>query len=181
MPAFLFTMLLIGVTAIKAESTPGPRVADILRDGRIRVGIGLGSAQSAIKDPATGHVSGPSLDLARALAAKIGVQLQTVEYERSGAILDGVKTGAWDVAFLTFDPDRAAEVEFSAPITQTYFSYLVRAGSSIREVVDADQPGVRIAVPRGDASDLYLSRTLKKAELVRTDNIPAAIDLLRSE
>jgi polar amino acid transport system substrate-binding protein len=62
---------------------------------------------------------------------------------------------------------------------QSDFTYLVQADSSLRSVAQADQPGIRIAVPRGDASDLRLTRLLKQAELVRTDSIAAAIDLVR--
>jgi polar amino acid transport system substrate-binding protein len=170
----------IGVQILYAQQTPDPRVADLVRAGRVRVGFGLGPVLSAIKDPATGEVWGPSLDLARALAARIGIELQTVEYPRPGAVLEGVRTNAWDVAFLVIDPDRAAEADFSPPFMQSDFTYLVRAGSSIRNVADADQPGVRIAVPRGDASELYLSRTLKRAELVRTESHAAAENLLRT-
>jgi polar amino acid transport system substrate-binding protein len=169
-----------GVQILYAQQAPDSRVADLVQAGKLRVGIGLGGAQSAIKDPATGEVRGPALDLARTLAARIGVELQTVEYPRSGAVLEGVQTNAWDVAFLVIDPARTAEADFSPPFMQSDFTYLLRAGSSIRNVADADQPGVRIAVPRGDASELYLSRILKRAQLVRTDNIAGAVNLLRT-
>jgi polar amino acid transport system substrate-binding protein len=121
------------------------------------------------------------VDLARALAQKIGVDAQNVMYERSGAVLNGLRTNAWDIAFLVVAPERAAEVDFSTPFMQTDFTYLVRPGSPIRQVADVDQPGVRVAVPRGDASELYLSRMLKNAVVVRTDSIPIAVGLLRSE
>jgi polar amino acid transport system substrate-binding protein len=81
---------------------------------------------------------------------------------------------------MVIDPARTAEADFSPPYMQSDFTYLVPAGSSIRNVADADQPGVRIAVPRGDASELHLSRTLKRAELVRTDSHAAAENLLRT-
>lgn len=139
----------IGVQILYAQQAPDPRVADLVRAGRLRVGLGLGASLSAIKDPATGEVRGPALDLARALAARIGIELQAVEYPRPGAVLEGVRTNAWDVGFLVIDPARAAEVDFSPPYMQSDFTYLVPAGSSIRNVADADQPGVRIAVPRG--------------------------------
>jgi polar amino acid transport system substrate-binding protein len=170
----------IGVQVLYAQQAADPRVADLVKAGKLRVGLGLGSSLTALKDPATGEVRGPALDLGRALAAKIGIELQTVEYPRPSAVLDGLHTNAWDVTFLVIIPDWAAQVDFSPPWAQTDFTYLVRAGSSIRKVADADQPGVRIAVPRGDASGLYLSRTLKQAELVLTDSIPAAIELLRT-
>ncbi len=170
----------IGEQILNAQQAPDPRVADLVRAGGVRVGIGLGTPTSAIKDPVTGEVRGPTLDLGRELAARIGVKFVPVEYPRPGAVMEGVRTNAWDVAFLAIDPGRAAEADFSPPYMQIDLTYLVPAGSSIRNVADADQPGVRIAAPRGDITDLVLSRMLKRAELVRADTIPATFDLLRS-
>jgi polar amino acid transport system substrate-binding protein len=164
----------------EAEQAPDPRVSDLVQAGRLRVALGLGPAVSAIKDPATGEVRGPALDLARALAARIGIELHPVEYQRPGAVLEGVRTNSWDVTFLVIDAVRAAEVDFSPPYMESDFTYLVPAGSSIRNVADADQPGVRIAVPRGDAVDLSLSRILKQAVLARADSQTAGMNLLRT-
>ena len=170
----------IGARILYAQQSTDPRVADLVRAGKLRVGLGLGTPLLAIKDPATGEVRGQGLDLARALAARIGIELEPVYYPRPGAVPEGARTGAWDVAFYVIDPEVAAEVDFSPPFIQTDFTYLVPAGSSIRSVADADQSGVRIAAPRGDASGVYLSRTLKQAKLVYTDSIAAAVDLLRT-
>jgi polar amino acid transport system substrate-binding protein len=134
----------------------------------------------AIKDPKSGELRGPALDLARVLATKIGVQLAPVEYPRPGAILQGIQNNEWDVTFLVADPARAAVADFSVPYMQTDYTYLVPVGSSKHSAADLDQPGVRIAVPRGDASDLRLSKMLKHAELVRADGIAAIIDMVRS-
>jgi len=163
-----------------AQQANDPRVADLVRTGKLRVGLGLGSPSGAVKNPATGELHGPALDLGRALAARIGVDFVAVEYPRPGAVLEGAQTNAWDVAFLVIDPERAKQGDFAPPHTQTDFTYLVPAGSSIYKVADADQPGIRIAVPRGDGVDLNLTRLLKKAELVRTDTLPAAVELLRT-
>jgi polar amino acid transport system substrate-binding protein len=94
-------------------------------------------------------------------------------------VLAGTKTKAWDVAFLVIDPARAADADFSAPYMQSEFTFLVPTGSSIRRFADADQPGIRIGVPRGDAVDLRLTRIVKNAELVRVDSQAAGADLLR--
>ena len=171
---------IIGRQAASAQQPTDPRVADLVRAGKVRVGLGLGVPTVAIKDPATGEVRGPALELGRRLAARIGIEFVPVEYPRPGAVMEGVRTGAWDVAFLAIDPSRAAEADFSPPYLQYDLTYMVPAGSSIRNVADADQPGVRIATPRGDASDLRLSRMLKRAELIRADTIPATFDLLRA-
>ena len=163
-----------------AQKAADPRVADLVEARKLRVGIGLGSPALAIKDAASGETRGPALDLGRALAAKIGVELEPVYYPRPGAVLEGLRTNAWDVTFLVADPGRAGEADFSPPYMQSDFTYIVLAGSPIRSVADADRSGVRIAVPRGDASDLRLTRMLKQAELVRADSIAAAIELVRS-
>ena len=157
-----------------------PRVADLVQAGELRFGLGLGVLTQAIKDPASGELRGAALELARALAARIGVRLVTIEYPRPGAVLDGLRTNAWDVSFLGVDPDRTEQVDFSHSLFHSDMTYLVAPGSPIRSVADADQPGIRIAVPRGDGSDLYLSRMLKRAKLIRADSHAAAVDLLRT-
>ncbi len=174
------TIAVIQTQVPNAQQTPDPRVADLVQAGKVRVGLGLGIPTTAIKDPVTGELRGVAVDLGRALAARIGVEFVPVEYPRPGAVMEGVRTGAWDVSFQSIDPARAAEVDFSPPAYEYDLTYLVPAGSSIRTVADADQPGVRIAVERGGAGDLTLTRILKRAELVRTDTIAAGLDLLRA-
>jgi polar amino acid transport system substrate-binding protein len=157
-----------------------PRVADLVQAGKVRVGLGLGNYASAVRDPVTGEIRGMAADLARALAARIGVALDVVEYPRPGAVFDGAQTNAWDVTFLVVDPERAAAADVSPTYMQSEFTYLVPAGSTIRDISEADRPGIRIGVPRGDAVDLSLSRILKNATLVRVESHAAGIDLLRA-
>jgi len=133
----------------------------------------------AVKNPTTGEVRGPTIDLGRALSARIGIDLVAIEYPRPGAVIEAAGSNAWDVAFLVVDANRAKQADFSQPYLQTDSTYLVLADSSIHNAADADQPGIRIAVPRGDGSDLELTRVLKRAELVRTDTIDAALELVR--
>jgi polar amino acid transport system substrate-binding protein len=172
--------LTFGGGASFAQNSPDPRVADLVQSGALRVGVGLGSLTTAMKDPATGEVKGPALELGRALADKIGGKFVPVEYPRPGAVIDGLRTNGWDVTVLIVDPVRAEQVDFSNPTLQSDLTYLVAAGSTMQSVADADQPGVRIGAARGDSSDLTLTRMLKHGELVRTDSIAAALDLLRT-
>lgn len=169
-----------GGQVLYAQQTTDQRVADLVRAGGVRVGLGLGVPTLAVKDPATGELRGPAVDLGRALAARIGVEFVPVEYPRPGAVMEGVRIGAWDVAFLAIDPSRAAEADFSPPYMEYDLTFLVPAGSAIRTVADADQPGVRIAVERGGAGDLNLTRLMKRAELVRVETVRAGFDLLRA-
>ncbi len=167
-------------SVVLAQQGPDPRVADLVQAGKIRVGLGLGNHASAMKDPATGEMRGMAADLARALAARISVVLQVVEYPRPGAVFDGAQSDAWDVTFLVVDPDRTAAAEASPAYMRSEFTYLVPSGSAIRDVADADRPGISIGVPRGDAVDLSLSRILKQAKLVRAESQAAGIALLRA-
>jgi polar amino acid transport system substrate-binding protein len=179
-PAALFALALGGSGASFAQHSPDPRVADLVQSGALRTGLGIGSLTTATRNPATGEVKGPALELGRALAGRIGIQFVSVEYPRPGAVIDGLRANAWDISILLGDPVRAEQVDFSHPFMQTDLTYLVDGGSTIQGVADADHPGIRIAVARGDTSDLYLNRVLKRAELVRTDSIAAAVELLRT-
>src|SRR5262249_51360845 len=174
----IFTVVVVSALAAHAQQPADPQVSDLIQSGKLRVALGLGSPALAMKDPNTGEVRGPALDLARALAKKIGVKLEPVEYPRPGAILEGVKNDEWDVTFLVANPARLADADFSTPYMQSDLTYLVPTGSSKYSVADMDQPGIRIAVPRGDASDLRLTQMLKHAELVRLDSIAAAIEMV---
>ena len=114
--ALVFTVAVVNASAAYAQQPADPRVADLVQSGKLRVALGLGSPVLAMKDANTGEVRGPALDLAQALAKKIGVKLEPVEYPRPGAILAGVKNNEWDVTFLVADPARLAEADFSPPI-----------------------------------------------------------------
>ncbi len=171
---------LIGQQTANAQPVPDPRVADLVQAGKLRAGLGVVAPHWAIKDPATGELRGVAVDLARALAARLGVELVPVEYPSPPRVLDGLKDGAWDVGFLGIDPSRAAVVDFSPPYLQIDATYLVPAGSSIRKLADADQPGVRIAVSRKTVEDIVLSRMIKRAELLRVETVGAGFDLLRA-
>jgi polar amino acid transport system substrate-binding protein len=164
----------------EAQQVSDPRIADVVRTGKRRVGIGLANLVSGLKDPATGELRGVAVDLAHALAARIEVELQPIEYARPGVVLDDARNNAWDMTFLVMDPARAAEADFSPPYMESDFTLLLPAGSPIRNFADADQPGIRIGVPHGDAVDLRLTRIVKQAQLVRVENQAAGADLLRT-
>ena len=161
--------------------TSDSRVADLVRAGKLRVGVGVVAPHWAVKDPQTGQLRGVAVDIARALARRLRVELVAVEYPSPPAVLGGLKDSAWDVGFLAIDPSRATVVDFSSPHLQIDATYLVPDGSSIRNVTDADQPGVRVAVTSKSVEEIVLSRSLKRAELRSVDTISAGFDLLRAK
>jgi len=159
----------------EVQQTSDPRVADLVSAGKIRLGLFV---PQYTKDPGTGVLRGVRVEIARALAAQIGVRVVLLEHPTPPAAVACLKAGACDLLFLPLDA-RAADVgDFSPPIFQFDFTLLVPAGSSIRSFADADQPGVRIAAVRNHASTIELSRLLKQAELVYAETPDPTFDLV---
>jgi polar amino acid transport system substrate-binding protein len=144
--------------------------------GKLRVGINFGNAVLATRDE-NGSPRGIVLDLAQELSRRLGLIMELVSYESAGRMADDAKAGAWDVAFLAADPDRAEEIAFTAPYLEVDTTYLVWANSSIASLADVDSKGIRISVSNKSAYDLFLSRSLKYAELVRASTPKGSVDL----
>jgi polar amino acid transport system substrate-binding protein len=164
--------------APSAPAAPAGVVADLAPSGRLRAAINFGNTILAVKDPATGEARGVSVDLARELGRRLNVTVELVLYESAGNVVAGQKAGAWDIAFLAIDPARASEIRFTAPYVVIEGSYLVPERSPIRANADVDRSGVRVVVGAGSAYDLYLSRELKHATIVRAPTSPAVTDML---
>jgi polar amino acid transport system substrate-binding protein len=144
--------------------------------GRLRVGINFGNPLLTRKD-ANGNPGGIAVDLAQELAKRVNVPMEIISYNAAAGLADGAKAGAWDVAFLGSDPDRAAEIDFTAPYLEIDTTYLVPADSPLRIVADVDREGVRVSVSDKSAYDLFLTRELKRAKLVRAPGPNPSIDL----
>jgi polar amino acid transport system substrate-binding protein len=159
-----------------ASSIPGNVRAEIAPSGTLIAGINYGNPVIVQKDPAGGAPQGVGPELARELARRLGVPIRYVTYDTAGKLADGAKQGAWDVAFLAVDPERAAEIEFTAPYVHIEATYLVRKDAPFKSVGDLDRKGLRIAVGNKTAYDLFLVRNIKDAELVRSPTSLTAID-----
>ncbi len=155
----------------KSELTPS---------SKLRVGVNLGNFLLVNKDPASGALRGIVPDLAEELARRLGVPVELIPYPGAGQVADAALTGAWDVGFIGAEPQRAAEIAFTPAYLEIPATYLVPEGSLIRSLAEVDRPGVRIAVSARSAYDLYLSRNLKHAELVRAEGLAASYDLFVS-
>lgn len=144
---------------------------DVLKDlaptGKLRAAINIGNSVLAQTDAASGQPKGLTPDLALELGRRLGVPVEFVIYDAAGKVFGAVKSGAWDVAFVAIEPVRAAEIEFSAPYVIIEGTYMVRKDSPLKVIADVDRPGVRIAVGVGSAYDLYLTRTIKNASIIR--------------
>jgi polar amino acid transport system substrate-binding protein len=140
--------------------------AAVVPTGTLRVAFLLGPIY-ATKDSATGELNGVAVDLGKELARRVGVPFQPVVYANPPALIDGAKSGDWDVAMTGINAERAAVMDFSAPYMEVEQGYLARAGVPAATAADVDKAGIRIGVLEKSGADLHLSSPLKKAELVR--------------
>jgi polar amino acid transport system substrate-binding protein len=160
---FATAAFFFGVTAMANADA----LKDLAPTGKIRAAINLGNSVLAQKDEATGQPKGITPDLARELGKRLGVPVELVPYQAAGKVFEAVAKNEWDIAFLAVEPVRAAEVDFTAPYVIIEGTYMVRQDSPLKVIADVDKPGTRIAVGVGSAYDLYLSRTIKSATVVR--------------
>ena len=166
---------------VSAPSVPPAARAELTPTGKLRVGLILSNQVLVSKDPSTGELRGVTVNFGKVLAQRLGVPFEPVGYANPAALVKSFGTNEWDIAFLAFDPARAKEVDFSPSYMEVDNTYLVTARSKVEAVELADQSGITIAVPERSAPDLFLSRNLKLAKVLRVSGgSEAAIEALAS-
>ena len=175
----LVALMFTGCVGIRTTDTSEARQA-LAPTGKLRVGLQLGTPHNAVRNTAPGEMKGVGFDLGRELARRLEVPFEPVLYPSVGALLDGGKAGAWDVAFVGFSPARAQEWDFTALHLEVEFGYLIPAGSSISTMADVDRPGIRVAVQEKSGPDSFFSRVLKNAVVIRASSNPGALEALKS-
>jgi polar amino acid transport system substrate-binding protein len=177
-------ILLAAALAACSSGLPKPSpavVTELAPTGKLRAAINFGNPVLASKDPASGEPRGVSVDLSRELAARLGVPLEIVPYAAAGRVVEAVKTGAWDVAYVARDPLRSADMYQSPAYVVIEGAYLVPAESPIRSNAEVDRDGIRIVVGKGSAYDLFLTREVKRAMLVRVSSSPEVVSTMIRE
>jgi len=164
-------------------TAPDPRagaVAELGGTGKLRAAINFGNpilASRSASGEGNGEAKGVSVDLAREAARRLGLPVELVLFNSAGNVVDAVKARQVDLAFVAIDPVRAADMDYTSPYVIIEGAYLVRNDSPLRRNEDVDASGTRVAVGRGSAYDLFLTRELKSATLVRAPTSPAVTDL----
>jgi polar amino acid transport system substrate-binding protein len=143
-------------------------VKDFAPGGTLRVAINFGNMVLVQGEPGKSEPRGVSPDLARELARRLNAPIEFVGFDSAGKAFEAIKSARCDVGFLAIEPARAAEIDFTAPYVIIEGTYLVRKDSPLQSVADVDRPGLRIGVNAKSAYDLFLTRTLKHAQLVRS-------------
>ena len=150
------------------SNAPSDVVKSLAPSGKVRAAINFGNivlAQGSAAAP-----RGVTVDLARELGRRLDVSVEFTSFDGAGAAFEAFKGGTLDIIFLAIEPARAAEISFTAPYVLIGGVYVVPKESSLKGAAEVDREGVRIGVNKGSAYDLYLTRTLKHAELIRGDD-----------
>ena len=156
-------------------------IAELAPTGVLRAGINLGNFLLVSgKDPA-GDPAGVAPDLAREIALRLGVPVAYVPFARPGELADAAGRGIWDIGLIAAEPARAETIAFSPAYAEIEATYLVPAGSPLTTIEEVDRPGVRIAIAARSAYDLWLSRHLRYAELVRSGSLDASFEQFVAE
>ena len=142
--------------------------------GVLRAAINMGNFLLVTGKAPNGDPDGVSPDMARAIAARLGVPVSFVPYAKPSELADAAGTDTWDIGNIGAEPQRAQKISFTAAYAEIEATYLVPAGSAIQSIADVDKPGIRISVSKGSAYELWLERNIHQAQLIRADGGPAA-------
>ncbi|CAN5572882.1 ABC transporter substrate-binding protein [soil metagenome] len=159
-----------------ASTPPDPKaVAELGGTGKLRAAINFGNPILATRS-ADGQARGVSVDLAREAGRRLGLPVELVPFNSAGNTVEAIKAKQVDLAFVAIDPVRGADMDYTAPYVIIEGAYLVRNTSTLQRNDEVDRAGTRIAVGKGSAYDLYLTRQVKTASLVRVPTSPVVTD-----
>jgi polar amino acid transport system substrate-binding protein len=152
-------------------------IQSFVPSGRLRAGINLGNPILAKLDNVTSKPVGVSVDLASAFALRLGVEVEFAVFETAGKAVEALMHEDVDVGFFAIDPLRGQGISFTPAYVLIEGSYMVRADSDIQSNDEVDRTEHRVTVGKGSAYDLFLTRELKRAEIVRAPSSQAVVDM----
>jgi polar amino acid transport system substrate-binding protein len=156
-------------------------LAELAPTGVLRAGINLSNTLLVTARSQAGDPEGVSPDMAAEVAGLLGVPIKYVPFQTPGELADAAGTGAWDIGLIGAEPQRAANIAFTAAYCEIEASYLVWIGSTLTSIAGVDAAGIRIATAGRAAYGLWLERNIKHATLVQTDTVSGAADRFRHE
>ena len=156
-------------------------VAELAPTGKLRVGINMANIFLVTGKAPNGDPDGVAPNIAKAIADALCVDITYIPSTTPGGTADMISNQVCDIVLIADEPARARTIDFTEAYVEIEATYIVRQDSSFITIEDVDQTGTRIAVTGTSAYDLYLTRTLKKAQLYRAESLPAAVELFASE
>jgi len=164
-----------------------PALADGLKDeiaptGKLRVAIGISAAGGAFWSNKTesGGYSGVPVDLGKEMAAQLGVPVEYVAYQNSGQITDAASKSVWDVTFLPQDPERETKMSFGPTYEVADATYIVKAGSPVKDFATLDQDGVKVAAVNNTTTMRGAQAHLKHAKVTGYQTYDEIFNLLKN-
>lgn len=170
------SQLTIGQTSATMKNIDATSLASFAPTGTLRVGINLGNPILANEDQNTKVLSGVTIDIANEIGKRISRPIKLIPFKTAGMTVDAVKTGDIDMVFVAIDPVRGADISYTPPYIQIEGAYMVKATSPIQSNEEVDMSGNEIVVGKGSAYDLYLTREIKKAAILRAASSQSVID-----
>ena len=176
-----FNKSLVGlaITTLLIPLTWAQNMTVVMRDiaptGTLRAVINLGNPILARKDDSTGEPVGVSVDLAKAFAAKLQIPLALIPVDSAAKSVEAVTQGQADLGFFAIDPVRGKGISFTPPYVLIEGSYLVKKDSPLVDNAQVDQAKHQVVVGQGSAYDLFLTRELKEARLVKAPTSPMVV------
>jgi polar amino acid transport system substrate-binding protein len=146
--------------------------------GKLRVGVYANSPFSMVRDPVSGEVKGIAVELGKALAMRLDVTYEQIEFRRPAEIYEALKVGHVDMTIANATPARADEFAWSAPLLLIELGFLVPSGSPVATPADVDRPGTRVGVTQGGTMNNALARELKNATVVPAASLKDGIEML---
>jgi polar amino acid transport system substrate-binding protein len=168
-----------GALALSGCAAPGASMqaarSELAPMGKLRAAINYNNPVLAVRGP-SGEPQGVSVDLAREAARRLDVPLELVTFTGAVLVVDALKRRDVDLGFVAIDPVRGVDLDYTAPYVVIEGAYLVRNESPVRTNEEVDRPGTRVAVGRGSVYDLFLTREIKRATVVRIEGSPRVVD-----
>ncbi|WP_108660969.1 transporter substrate-binding domain-containing protein [Acuticoccus kandeliae] len=145
--------------------------------GVMRVALNHGN-RVLVRREADGTPAGISVDLARALARHLGLDLAFVDYERAVDVSASAGEDAWDVCFLAVDPERARTIRFTAPYVRIEGCYLAGPRATAADAPGLVRSGAKVGTVTGSAYTLTLLRKPGAENLVMHEEYSDALAAL---
>ena len=158
------------------SATNAAMLSSFAPTGTLRVGINLGNPVLASEDPVTHQLQGVSIDIAREIGTRTGLPVELIPFKSAGNTVDAIKTGNIDLIFVAIDPIRGADISYTPPYIQIEGAYMVKASSPLKTNAQVDIAGNEIIVGKGSAYDLFLTREIKNASLLRAASSQEVVD-----
>ena len=156
-------------------------LSQLVPTGTLRAGINMANKLLVTGETLSGDPDGVGPDFAAKIAGHLDVPITYVPFSSPGELADAVEDDVWDIGLIGAEPTRAEKIVFTAAYVEIEATYMLPAGSVLQSIEEVDQPGIRIAVSERSAYDLFLTRNLKHAELVRAKGLPGAMKLFLNE